>query len=113
MARAIVRVTTAGSVDDGKSTLLAQLLLKTGAISRDTLEQHEGRPLADLLDGLIGEQEQGITIDAAHRFADYDGTRFHFADSPGHDQYTRNMATACAGSDVLLLVVDAANGPRP
>ncbi len=112
MPSSIIRVTTAGSVDDGKSTLLAQLLLQTGALLSDQVDGVGQGSLADALDGLRSEREQGITIDVAHRFTDYDGVRFHFADSPGHVQYTRNMATACAGSHVLLLVVDAAQGPR-
>jgi bifunctional enzyme CysN/CysC len=112
MVSPIVRITTAGSVDDGKSTLLAQLLIQSGAVHDDLISDAVKDNYADLLDGLESEREQGITIDVAHRFADLNGQRFHFADSPGHIEYTRNMATACAGSQTLLLVVDVEKGPR-
>lgn len=111
MAQAIFRITSAGSVDDGKSTVLARLLLDTQSIYDDQLTRNfDPSRIADLLDGLESEQSQGITIDVAHRFFDSGTRRYHIADSPGHEQYTRNMATACAGSDALLLVVDATKG---
>ena len=110
----IFRITSAGSVDDGKSTILARLLLDTGSIYDDQLTKHyDPSKIADLLDGLESEQSQGITIDVAHRFFDSNTRRYQIADSPGHEQYTRNMATACAGSDSLMLVVDAQAGLKP
>jgi len=114
MPEQIFRITSAGSVDDGKSTILARLLLDTGSIYDDQLaKDFDPSRLADLLDGLESEREQGITIDVAHRFFDSTTRRYQVADSPGHEQYTRNMATACAGSDALMLVVDATAGLKP
>jgi bifunctional enzyme CysN/CysC len=110
----IFRITSAGSVDDGKSTILARLLLDTGSIYDDQLSKNfDPEKLADLLDGLESEREQGITIDVARRFFESEQRRYQIADSPGHEQYTRNMATACAGSDALMLVVDATTGLKP
>ena len=107
-------VTTAGSVDDGKSTVLARLLYDSGAIYQDQISSSfDENRIADLIDGLESERQQGITIDVAHRFLDYGATRFHFKDAPGHEQYTRNMATAAAGSDVVVLLVDAREGVKP
>ena len=107
-------VTTAGSVDDGKSTVLARLLFDSGAIYQDQISNSfDENRIADLIDGLESERQQGITIDVAHRFLDYGATRFHFKDAPGHEQYTRNMATAAAGSDVVVLLVDAREGVKP
>ena len=114
MADEIFKITSAGSVDDGKSTILARLLLDTGSIYDDQYNKNfDPNRIADLLDGLESEIEQGITIDVAHRFFDSKTRRYQIADSPGHEQYTRNMATACAGSDALLLVVDATAGLKP
>jgi bifunctional enzyme CysN/CysC len=114
MPSEIFKITSAGSVDDGKSTILARLLLDTGSIYDDQLSKNfDPEKIADLLDGLESEREQGITIDVAHRFFDSKTRRYQIADSPGHEQYTRNMATACAGSDALLLVVDATSGLKP
>jgi len=111
MPSEIFKITSAGSVDDGKSTILARLLIDTGSIFEDQLGKgFDPLKIADLLDGLESEREQGITIDVAHRFFDSKKRRYQIADSPGHEQYTRNMATACAGSDALLLVVDATVG---
>lgn len=113
MPTEIFKITSAGSVDDGKSTLLARLLLDTGSIFDDQLSaDFSPERLADLLDGLESERDQGITIDVAHRFFDSKTRRYQVADSPGHEQYTRNMATACAGSHALLLVLDAAAGMK-
>lgn len=110
----VIRLTSAGSVDDGKSTLLARILLDSGALQEDQLPAKiDAHRLGDLLDGLESEREQGITIDVAHRYFNVGSRRYHFADSPGHEQYTRNMATACAGSDALLLVVEAKSGLKP
>jgi len=117
MLQDVLRITTAGSVDDGKSTLLARLLLDTDSIPHDHLPRSPGAPLdptriADLLDGLESEQEQGITIDVAHRFFSSKTRRYHLTDSPGHEQYTRNMATAAAGADALVLVIDTSAGVK-
>jgi bifunctional enzyme CysN/CysC len=114
MPKEIFKITSAGSVDDGKSTILARLLLDTGSIFDDQISKDfDPEKIADLLDGLESEREQGITIDVAHRFFDSNERRYQIADSPGHEQYTRNMATACAGSDALMLVVDAKAGLKP
>lgn len=110
----ILKIATAGSVDDGKSTLIARLLLDSGSLPVD-LRPKDTKPgtLANLLDGLELERQQGITIDVAHRFFDHGDTRFHLMDSPGHEQYTRNMATAASGADALLLLISANEGVKP
>jgi len=118
MAQDRFHVTSAGSVDDGKSTILARLLLDTGSVFEDQLvginpNSVDATTIADLLDGLDSEREQGITIDVAHRFFDSSSRRYHLADSPGHEQYTRNMATAASNADGMLLVVDARVGIKP
>jgi len=118
MLKDVLRITTAGSVDDGKSTLIARLLLDTQSIPEDQISGVLGSSvdptrIADLLDGLESEKEQGITIDVAHRFFDSQQRRYHLSDSPGHEQYTRNMATAAAGADVVILVLDASAGIKP
>lgn len=118
MPQEIFHITSAGSVDDGKSTILARLLLDTGSVYEDQLggvdpKKVDATTIADLLDGLESEREQGITIDVAHRFFDSDTRRYHIADSPGHEQYTRNMATAASHADAMLLVVDARVGVKP
>ena len=114
MPREIFKITSAGSVDDGKSTILARLLLDTGSIYEDQIDKdYDPNNIADLLDGLESERDQGITIDVAHRFFDSELRRYQIADSPGHEQYTRNMATACAGSDCLMLVIDVREGIKP
>lgn len=118
MPNEIFHLTSAGSVDDGKSTILARLLLDTGSVYEDQLggidpRKVDATTIADLLDGLESEREQGITIDVAHRFFDTQARRYHIADSPGHEQYTRNMATAASHADAMLLVVDARDGVKP
>lgn len=118
MPQEIFHLTSAGSVDDGKSTILARLLLDTGSVFEDQLggidpKSIDATTLSDLLDGLDSEREQGITIDVAHRFFDSNSRRYHLADSPGHEQYTRNMATAASHADGMLLVVDARVGVKP
>ncbi|AVG23021.1 sulfate adenylyltransferase subunit / adenylylsulfate kinase [Pontimonas salivibrio] len=118
MPQEIFHITSAGSVDDGKSTILARLLLDTGSVFEDQLggidpKKVDATTIADLLDGLDSEREQGITIDVAHRFFDSPTRRYHIADSPGHEQYTRNMATAASHADALLLVIDARVGLKP
>lgn len=118
MPNEIFHLTSAGSVDDGKSTILARLLLDTGSVFEDQLggidpRKVDATTIADLLDGLDSEREQGITIDVAHRFFDSAARRYHIADSPGHEQYTRNMATAASHANGMLLVVDARVGVKP
>jgi bifunctional enzyme CysN/CysC len=119
--RDILRFITCGSVDDGKSTLLGRLLWETRQVFDDQLsavERDSGRygtqgdkmDLALLLDGLQAEREQGITIDVAYRFFATPNRRFIVADTPGHEQYTRNMATGASTSDAAVLVVDACKG---
>jgi sulfate adenylyltransferase subunit 1 len=109
-----LRFLTAGSVDDGKSTLIGRLLLDSRAILADQLDALEvraggGQPidLALLTDGLEAEREQGITIDVAYRYFATRERKFIIADAPGHEQYTRNMVTAAAGSDAAVVLVDA------
>lgn len=104
-----VRFMTAGSVDDGKSTLIGRLLLDTGALMRDQAASVEGddADLAALTDGLEAERAQGITIDVAYRYFSTPEASFIIADAPGHEQYTRNMVTAASVSDVAVIVIDA------
>ncbi len=110
---------TAGSVDDGKSTLIGRLLYDSKQIFEDTLEalEHssrlrgeEGMNLALLTDGLRSEREQGITIDVAYRYFATPTRKFIIADTPGHIQYTRNMVTGASTADLALILVDARNG---
>ncbi|RZJ89590.1 MAG: GTP-binding protein, partial [Brevundimonas sp.] len=106
-----VRLITCGSVDDGKSTLIGRLLHDMGAVPADQMAALGPDPdLSLLVDGLAAEREQGITIDVAYRFFDLDGRRFILADTPGHEQYTRNMATAASTADVAVVLVDARKG---
>jgi len=114
VARRPLRFLTAGSVDDGKSTLIGRLLFDSRAILADQLDALEakaggGQPidLALLTDGLEAEREQGITIDVAYRYFATRERKFIIADAPGHEQYTRNMVTAAAGSDAAVVLVDA------
>ena len=107
-----LRFLTAGSVDDGKSTLIGRLLYDSQAILADqwdTLQQRAGGLPVDLsllTDGLEAEREQGITIDVAYRYFATRKRKFIIADAPGHEQYTRNMVTAAAGSDAAVVLVD-------
>ena len=107
-----LRFLTAGSVDDGKSTLIGRLLFDSRAIladQLDTLHQRAGGAPIDLsllTDGLEAEREQGITIDVAYRYFATPSRKFIIADAPGHEQYTRNMVTAAAGSDAAVVLVD-------
>ncbi|AKJ28719.1 sulfate adenylyltransferase subunit 1 [Caldimonas brevitalea] len=107
-----LRFLTAGSVDDGKSTLIGRLLFDSRAILADQLDTLEkraaGQPidLSLLTDGLEAEREQGITIDVAYRYFATKQRKFIIADAPGHEQYTRNMVTAAAGSDAAVVLVD-------
>ena len=115
----LLRIATAGSVDDGKSTLIGRLLYDSKAIYDDVLdstEQHSRRQsseyfnLALLTDGLKVEREQGITIDVAYRYFSTPKRKFILADTPGHVQYTRNMVTGASTADVALIIVDARHG---
>lgn len=107
-----LRFLTAGSVDDGKSTLIGRLLYDSRAILADQLDTLEKRAagapidLSLLTDGLEAEREQGITIDVAYRYFATKQRKFIIADAPGHEQYTRNMVTAAAGSDAAVVLVD-------
>src|SRR5215210_2058744 len=106
----LVRIATAGSVDDGKSTLIGRLLLDSKQLHDDQLEALSGRDLAHLTDGLRAEREQGITIDVAYRFFSTPARSFILADTPGHVRYTRNMVTGASTADVALVLVDARHG---
>ena len=115
----LLRFTTAGSVDDGKSTLIGRLLYDSKAIFEDQIEileetskqrGEEGINLALLTDGLRSEREQGITIDVAYRYFATPKRKFIIADTPGHIQYTRNMVTGASTANLAILLVDARNG---
>lgn len=115
----ILRFITAGSVDDGKSTLIGRLLYDSKSILVDQLEALEkqsknknadGIDLAILTDGLRAEREQGITIDVAYRYFATPKRKFIIADAPGHIQYTRNMITGASNSQLIIILVDARNG---
>lgn len=115
----LLRFTTAGSVDDGKSTLIGRLLYDSKAIFEDQLEAialtsskkgHEGVDLALFTDGLRDEREQGITIDVAYRYFTTPKRKFIIADTPGHIQYTRNMVTGASTANAALILIDARKG---
>ncbi|MDR2129713.1 MAG: GTP-binding protein [Odoribacteraceae bacterium] len=115
----LLRFTTAGSVDDGKSTLIGRLLYDSKSIFEDQLEDieavsrrggNEEVNLALLTDGLRSEREQGITIDVAYRYFATPRRKFIIADTPGHVQYTRNMVTGASTADLAIILVDARNG---
>jgi len=115
----LLRVATAGCVDDGKSTLIGRLLYDSKSIFEDQLEAVERSSrergdeyanLALLTDGLRAEREQGITIDVAHRYFATPHRKFIIADTPGHEQYTRNMVTGASTADLALILVDARKG---
>ena len=115
----LLRFTTAGSVDDGKSTLIGRLLYDSKAIFEDQMEAIERASmqkgdehvnLALLTDGLRAEREQGITIDVAYRYFATPRRKFIIADTPGHIQYTRNMVTGASTANVAIILVDARNG---
>ena len=119
--KSLLRFLTCGSVDDGKSTLIGRLLYDTKLIFEDQLAgiEKDSRKfgtvgedidLALLVDGLQAEREQGITIDVAYRFFTTDKRKFIVADTPGHEQYTRNMATGASNSDLAVILIDARKG---
>ncbi|QIB35189.1 sulfate adenylyltransferase subunit CysN [Ancylobacter pratisalsi] len=119
--KSLLRFLTCGSVDDGKSTLIGRLLFDTKLLFEDQLatlsndsRKHgtvgEDLDFALLVDGLAAEREQGITIDVAYRFFATDKRKFIVADTPGHEQYTRNMATGASNSDLAVILIDARQG---
>jgi bifunctional enzyme CysN/CysC len=123
--KAIIRLVTCGSVDDGKSTLIGRLLVETDSVPEDTVDaaktvRRSGSTIKAgeidfslLTDGLEAEREQGITIDVAYRSMNLlNGRRLIIADAPGHEQYTRNMAVAASRADIALVLVDATRGIR-
>src|SRR6266849_3040517 len=116
--KSLLRFLTCGSVDDGKSTLIGRLLFDSKLIFEDHLSalakdsrKHgttgEDIDLALLVDGLEAERQQGITIDVAYRFFSTDKRKFIVADTPGHEQYTRNMATGASNSELAVILIDA------
>ena len=105
----LLRLATAGSVDDGKSTLIGRLLYDSKSLMADQVADAEV-DLARLTDGLRAEREQGITIDVAYRFFATPRRSFIIADTPGHVRYTRNMVTGASTADLAVVLVDARNG---
>jgi bifunctional enzyme CysN/CysC len=119
--KSLLRFITCGSVDDGKSTLIGRLLYESHLVFEDHLAALEADSakvgtqggdldFALLLDGLSAEREQGITIDVAYRFFSTERRKFIVADTPGHEQYTRNMVTGASTADVAIILVDARKG---
>lgn len=115
----VLKISTAGSVDDGKSTLIGRILYDTDSLKRDTLQaikkssKQKGYDYLDFAlatDGLVAEREQGITIDVAHIYFSTPKRSYIIADTPGHEEYTRNMITGASTSDVALILIDARNG---
>ena len=114
----LLRFSTAGSVDDGKSTLIGRLLYDTQSVYDDQVRSIEGKGTAApgqidfalLTDGLRAEREQGITIDVAYRYFSTAQRKFIIADTPGHEQYTRNMATGASTADAAIVLIDASKG---
>jgi len=115
----LLRISTAGSVDDGKSTLIGRLLLDSKQVWEDHLDEigrsnvnraSRGPDLSLLTDGLRAEREQGITIDVAYRYFSTPRRKFIVADTPGHEQYTRNMATGASTAEVAIILIDARKG---
>ena len=117
-AKDLLRFSTAGSVDDGKSTLIGRLLYDTQSVYEDQVRAIEGKgttapgqiDFALLTDGLRAEREQGITIDVAYRYFSTARRKFIIADTPGHEQYTRNMATGASTADAAVVLIDATKG---
>jgi len=121
-SRKLLRFTTAGSVDDGKSTLIGRLLYDSRAVYEDQLASVRASKInrspgaidfSLLTDGLRAEREQGITIDVAYRYFSTPRRKFIIADTPGHEQYTRNMATGASTADVAVILIDASKGLLP
>ena len=119
MISQVLRFTTAGNVDDGKSTLIGRLLVETQGAFIDQIEgakrENERRggkgiDFSLLTDGLKAEREQGITIDVAYRYFATPKRKFIIADAPGHEQYTRNLVTSASNSDLAVILIDARNG---
>src|SRR5579885_2514858 len=119
--KSLLRFITCGSVDDGKSTLIGRLLYESKMLFEDQLAAVEADSkkwgtqggeidFALLVDGLAAEREQGITIDVAYRFFSTDRRKFIVADTPGHEQYTRNMITGASTADVAVILIDARKG---
>src|SRR5512136_1815652 len=116
--KSLLRFTTAGSVDDGKSTLIGRLLYDSKTLFSDQIDnlekisqqRGENLNLALLMDGLKAEREQGITIDVAYRYFATQNRKFIIADTPGHPQYTRNMVTGASTANLAVILVDARNG---
>src|SRR6188472_3623413 len=119
--KSLLRFITCGSVDDGKSTLIGRLLYESHLVFEDHLEaltadsrkhgtQGDELDFALLVDGLAAEREQGITIDVAYRFFATDRRKFIVADTPGHEQYTRNMVTGASTADAAVILIDARKG---
>ncbi|MFT4858536.1 MAG: sulfate adenylyltransferase subunit 1 [Algoriphagus sp.] len=117
--RKLIKIATAGSVDDGKSTLIGRLLYDTNSLTSDKIEAIErsskqrGYDYLDFslaTDGLVAEREQGITIDVAHIYFNTEKTNFIVADTPGHVEYTRNMVTGASTSQVAIILIDARKG---
>ena len=119
--KSLLRFMTCGSVDDGKSTLIGRLLYESKLVFADHLSAIEAESkkrnpqtgeldLSLLVDGLAAEREQGITIDVAYRFFSTERRKFIVADTPGHEQYTRNMVTAASNSELAILLIDARKG---
>src|SRR6058998_3796433 len=118
----LLRFSTVGSVDDGKSTLIGRLLFDSkeifedqlAAVERASLKRGDGYVnLALLTDGLRAEREQGITIDVAYRYFSTPQRKFIIADTPGHEQYTRNMVTGASTADLAILLIDSRKGILP
>src|SRR5437868_15459100 len=119
LGKQLLRFTTAGSVDDGKSTLIGRLLHDCKAVYEDQLASLKKSPVnrsgkaidfSLLTDGLRAEREQGITIDVAYRYFSTPRRKFIIADTPGHEQYTRNMATGASTADLAVILIDARKG---
>jgi len=113
LAKGLLRFSTAGSVDDGKSTLIGRLLYDSLNVYDDQIRsvtRNSAIDFAQLTDGLRAEREQGITIDVAYRYFSTPRRKFIIADTPGHEQYTRNMATGASTADVAIVLVDARKG---